>query len=137
MSFKLLIIAAPVGLALLASVAFAEQGEAPVLGPFDINENIQVIPPEVGSQYICLQGFGTIKCSSIRLAPDLEDCPVGESLITVMRFGYRSHVCAPSGNKTFDAPLPRMEHMRCRQIFALSPDGDCEGGWFARRKIWP
>jgi len=107
MRSMLLIIAAPVALALLASVAFAEQGEAPGLGPFvlppsDINENIQVIPPqvippEVGSQYICLQGFGTIKCSSIRLAPDPEDCQAGESLITVMRFGYLSHVCAPGG----------------------------------------
>ena len=72
-------------------MAFAEQGETPGLGPFvlppsGINENIQVIPPEVGSQYICLQGFGTIKCSSIRLAPDPEDCEFGESLITVMRF---------------------------------------------------
>ena len=101
MPSKLLIIAAPVALALLASVAFAEQGEAPGLGPFvlppsDINENIQVIPPEVGSQYICLQGFGTIKCSSIRLAPDPEDCLPGESLIKVRGFGYLSHVCVPS-----------------------------------------
>ena len=109
MSSKLLIIAAPVAIALLASVAFAEQGEAPELGPFvlppsDINENIQVvppeniqvIPPEVGSKYICLQGFGTLECSSIRLAPDPEDCQVGESLITVRRYGYLSHVCAPS-----------------------------------------
>ena len=52
MRSMLLIIAAPVALALLASVAFAEQGEAPGLGPFvlppsDINENIQVIPPQV------------------------------------------------------------------------------------------
>jgi hypothetical protein len=122
MPSKLLIIAAAVAFALLASVAFAEEGEAPELGPFvlppsDINENIQVvppeniqvIPPEVGSQYICLQGFGTIKCSSIRLAPDPEDCQAGESLITLRRFGYVSHVCAPSGRKTFDAPPPRME----------------------------
>ena len=114
MPSKLLIIAAPIALALLASVAFAEQGEAPGLGPFvlppsGINENIQVIPPEVGSQYICLQGFGTIKCSAIRLAPDPEDCQAGESLITVMRYGYLSHVCAPSGHKTFDAPPPRMQ----------------------------
>ena len=113
MPSKLLIIAAPIALALLASVAFAEQGEAPerafVLPPSGINENIQVIPPEVGSKYICLQGFGTTKCSSIRLAPDPEDCPLGESLITVMRFGYRSHVCAPSGPKTSNAPPPRME----------------------------
>ena len=103
MPSKLLMIAAPVAFALLASVAFAEQGEAPGLGPFvlppsDINENIQVIPPEVGSKYICLQGFGTIECSSIRLAPDPEDCQVGESLITVRRYGYLSHVCAPSGH---------------------------------------
>ena len=34
MSSKLLIIATPVALALLASVAFAEQGEAPELGSF-------------------------------------------------------------------------------------------------------
>ena len=111
MPSKLLMIAAPLAFALLASVAFAEQGEAPGLGPFvlppsDINENIQVvppeniqvIPPEVGSKYICLQGLGTINCSSIRLAPDPEDCPVGESLITVRRYGYLSHVCAPSGH---------------------------------------
>ena len=114
MPSKLLIIAAPVALALLASMAFAEQGEEPGLGAFvlppsDINENIQVIPneniqvipPEVGSRYICLQGFGTIKCSSIRLAPDPADCQIGESLITMRRFGYVSHVCAPS-----DHPRP-------------------------------
>ena len=100
MPSKLLIIAATVALALLASVAFAEQGEAPGLSPFVLppSDIIQAIPPEVGSQYICLQGFGTIKCSSIRLAPDPEDCKIGESLITVRRFGYVSHVCAPSGH---------------------------------------
>ena len=103
MPSKLLIIAAPLALALLASVAFAEEGEAPELGLFDlppsgINENIQVIPPEVGSKYICLQGLGTVTCSSIRLAPDPEDCPVGESLIKIRRFGSVSRVCAPDGN---------------------------------------
>jgi len=108
MPSKLLIIAAPVALALLASVAFAEQGEAPEQeeapgqGPFVLppsgNENTQVIPPEVGSKYICLQGSGTIECTSIRLAPNPEDCPVGKRLITVMRFGYLSHVCAPGSH---------------------------------------
>jgi hypothetical protein len=101
MPSKLLIIATPVALVLFASVAFAEQGEAPGLGPFvlpsDIYENVQVIPPEAGSKYICLQGFGTTECTSIRLTPDPKDCPPGESLIAVRRFGNLSHVCAPSG----------------------------------------
>ena len=111
MPSKLFIIAAPAALALLAPVAFAEQGEAPELGPFalPIYEDFQVIPPEVGSKYICLQGFGTIECNSIRLAPDPEDCQVGESLITMRRFGYVSHVCVPSGPQTKDAPPPRMQ----------------------------
>ena len=96
MSLKLLMIAASVVLALLASVTFAEEGEAPGLGPFVVppTENIQVIPPEVGSQYICLQGYGTIECKSDHLAPDPEDCPPGQSLISVRGFGYLRHVCA-------------------------------------------
>ena len=106
-------------LALLASVAFAaesedQQGEGRGLGPdfvlshdplSYINENILVIPPQVDAHTTCLQGFGTgaqdlpiktLECTSIRVAPDPEDCPGGESLITVWRgSGNLSHVCAP------------------------------------------
>jgi hypothetical protein len=92
MPSKLLIIAAPVALALLASVAFGaeledRQDEAPWLG-FDF-----VVP---NTHTTCLQGFGTIECRSVRLTPDPEDCPAGESLIGIRRFGSLSHVCTPS-----------------------------------------
>jgi hypothetical protein len=45
----------------------------------------------------CTEGFGTIECTSTRLTPDPEDCPPGESLIKIMRFGNLSRVCAPGG----------------------------------------
>jgi hypothetical protein len=91
MPSKLLIIAAPVAFALLASVAFGAesedtQGEGPGLG----------IPPQVGAHTTCLLGFGTIECRYIPLAPDPEDCPPGESLIKMRGFGHLSHVCVSS-----------------------------------------
>ena len=92
MPSKLLIIAATLALALLAPVAFAaeledQQGEWPAL-------TLDFVVP--GTHTTCLQGFGTIECTSIRTTPDPEDCPPGESLIAVRRFGNLSHVCAPS-----------------------------------------
>ena len=87
MPSKLLIIAAPIALALLASVAFGAELEDK-LG--------EGTPPQVGDHTTCLLGFGTIECRSIPLAPDPEDCPPGESLIKVRGFGYLSHVCVPS-----------------------------------------
>ncbi len=74
MPSKLFIIAAPIALALLAQwhSRSKEKRRSWALSPppSGINENFQGIPPELGSKYICLQGFGTTKCSSIRLAPD-------------------------------------------------------------------
>jgi hypothetical protein len=91
MPSKLSIIAAPVALALLASVAFGaesedQQDEAPWLG-FDF-----VVP---NTHTTCLRGFGTIECTSVGLTPDPEDCLAGESLIKIRRFGNLSHVCVP------------------------------------------
>jgi hypothetical protein len=87
---KPFIIAPTVAFALLASVAFASESEDQTdawPGPgFGI-----VVP---GTHTICLQGFGTIECTSVRLTPDPEDCPPGEVLIAVRRFGNLSHVCA-------------------------------------------
>jgi hypothetical protein len=90
MPSKLFIIASTVALALLASVAFAsesevQQDEWPGLG-------LDFVVPDTHTT--CLQGFGTIECSSTRLTPDPEDCPPGERLIAVRRFGNLSHVCA-------------------------------------------
>ena len=88
---KLFIIAPTVALALLAApAAFASEPEDqqdawPHLG-FDV-----VVP---GTHTICLQGFGSIECTSVRLPPDPEDCPPGQVLIAVRRFGNLSHVCA-------------------------------------------
>ena len=105
MPSKLLIIAATGALALLASMAFAaeleeQQDEGPWLG-------LDFVVPNTHTT--CLQGFGTIECTSTRMTPDPEDCPPGESLIKVRRFGYLSHVCAPAATKTFDEPPPRMQ----------------------------
>jgi hypothetical protein len=87
---KLFIIAHIVALALLAPVAFASESEDQREvwpGPgFD-----GVVP---GTHTICLEGFGTIECTSVRLPPDPEDCPPGQVLIAVRRFGNLSHVCA-------------------------------------------
>jgi hypothetical protein len=91
-------IAAAIALAMLASLAFAaesddqqdegnQRDEAPWLG-FDF-----VVPD---THTTCLQGFGTIECTSARLTPDPEDCPPGESMIKIRRFGILSHVCASS-----------------------------------------
>ena len=90
MPSKLFITASTVTFALLASVAFAsesvdQQNEWLGLGPDFL---------VTGTHTNCLQGFGTIECTSIRLPPDPEDCPPGERLIAVRRFGNLSHVCA-------------------------------------------
>jgi hypothetical protein len=92
MPSKPLIIASAVALALLASAAFAAEQEdqqdgGPWLG-FDF-----VVPD---THTICLEGLGTLECTSTRLNPDPVDCPAGESLIKVRRFGTVSRVCAPS-----------------------------------------
>ena len=94
MPSKLLTIAAAVALAMLASLAFAAEFEdrqdgGPWLG-FDFVE------PDTHTT--CLEGLGTIECTSTRLTPDPEDCPPGESLIKIRRFGSVSRVCAPGGN---------------------------------------
>jgi hypothetical protein len=91
MASKLSIIVAPVALALLASAAFGADSETqqnePLLGP-------DFVVPD--TRTTCLEGFGTIECTSIRLTPDPENCPAGESLIAVRGFGYLRHVCVPS-----------------------------------------
>ena len=85
---KLFVIAPTVGLALLASVAFASEPE----GQQDAWLGPNIFVP--GTHTTCLEGFGTIECTSVRLTPDPEDCPPGELLIAVRRFGNLSHVCA-------------------------------------------
>lgn len=105
MPSKLSIIAIPVALALLTSAAFADQQ---LIVPPEADEQL-IVAPEVDSHTTCLRGFGTgaqalptetLECTSIRVAPDPEDCPGGERLISVWRgFGNLTHVCAPSGNR--------------------------------------
>jgi hypothetical protein len=92
MASKLWTIAAPVTLALLTSVAFAAEPE----GQRDdgLWLGLDFLVPN--TRATCLQGNGTILCTSSRLLPDPEACPPGESLIRMRRFGNLSHVCAPS-----------------------------------------
>ena len=94
MPSKSLMIAAAAALAMLTSMAFAAESEdqqdgGPWLG-FDF-----VVPD---THTTCLEGFGTIECTSTRLTPDPEDCLAGEILIKIRRFGHLSRVCAPAGN---------------------------------------
>ena len=81
---KLLNIAAPVALALLASAAFGAESDD------------QQVPPQVGDHTTCLQGYGTLECISIPVAPDPEDCLPGQRLIAVRGYGYLRHVCVPN-----------------------------------------
>ena len=92
MPSRLFLVVAPVALVLLASVAFgaepeAQQGEASWLG-------LDFVVPN--TRTTCLEGFGTIECTSMRLTPDPEDCPAGQSLVAVRGFGHLRHVCVPS-----------------------------------------
>ena len=92
MPSKFLMIATAAALAMLTSMAFAaeskdQQGEGPWLG-FDF------VVPDTHTN--CIEGYGTIECTSTRLTPDPEDCPPGERLIKIRRFGNLSHVCAPN-----------------------------------------
>jgi len=92
MPSKLLIIVAPVTLVLLASVAFGADPKAPqdeASWP-----SLDFVVPN--TRTTCLEGFGTIECTSIRLTPDPEDCPAGQSLIAMRGYGYLRHVCVPS-----------------------------------------
>jgi hypothetical protein len=94
MPSKLSTFAAAVALGMLTSLAFAAESEnqqdgGPWLG-FDF-----VVPD---THTTCLEGIGTIECTSTRLNPDPEDCPPGESLIKIRRFGILSRVCAPGSN---------------------------------------
>jgi hypothetical protein len=91
MPSKLSIVVAPVALVLLASVAFgaepeAQQDEASWPG-------LDFVVPN--TRTTCLEGFGTIECKSIRLIPDPEDCPAGQSLIAMRGYGHLRHVCVP------------------------------------------
>ena len=83
MPSKFLMIAATQALAMLTSMAFAaeskvQQDGGPWLG-FDFVYS--------DTHTTCLEGFGTIECTSTRLTPDPEDCPAGERLIRIWRFG--------------------------------------------------
>jgi hypothetical protein len=94
MPSKLLIVIVSAALTLPASAAFPADDFA--LTPLsDKNTNILVLSPEIGAHTNCVQGIGsTIECSSYRVAPDPQNCPSGENLITIRKFGYVSHVCS-------------------------------------------
>jgi hypothetical protein len=90
MPSNVLIIVSTVGLALLASAAFAVEPE--VQQEDWPGHGLEYVVPDTHT--ICLQGSGSIECTSTRLTPDPEDCPPGEGLIAVWRYGKLRHVCA-------------------------------------------
>jgi hypothetical protein len=88
MASRLFITASILGL--LASAAFASESE--VQQDEGSGLSLDFVVP--GTQTVCLKGFGTIECTSTRLTREPEDCPPGEILIALRRFGNLSHVCA-------------------------------------------
>jgi hypothetical protein len=92
MPSKLFTIAA--ALAMLTSLAIAAEPEDQQDGGSWLGFDF-VVPD---THTVCLEGFGTLECTSTRLTPDPEDCSPGERLIKIRRFGSVSRVCAPDGN---------------------------------------